>query len=109
VELHDATTISEFSFMEDLGVCGKGEAVEWIEQGWTGLDGKVAINTSGGLVSKGHPIGATGLGMIAEVVWQLRGEAGRRQVENARLGLTLNGGGILGTEPAFMSILILKR
>ncbi len=109
VEVHDATTISEFSFMGDLGVCEPGEAAEWIERGWTALDGKVAFNTSGGLVSKGHPVGATGLGMIAEVVWQLRGEAGSRQVDNARLGLTLNGGGIIGTEPAFMSIIVLKK
>jgi len=61
------------------------------------------------LVTKGHPVGATGLGMIAEIVWQLRGEAGERQVADPRVGLTLNGGGVLGTEPAAMSIHIFKR
>lgn len=109
VEVHDATTVSEYGFMEDLGVCGPGEAKYWIDHGLTELDGKVAFNTSGGLVCKGHPIGATGLAMIAEVVTQLRGEAGPRQVEKARVGLTLNGGGVLGTEPAAMSIHILQR
>jgi acetyl-CoA acetyltransferase len=109
VEVHDATSISEYGFMEDLGVCGPGEAKDWIDRGWTELDGKVAFNTSGGLVTKGHPVGATGLGMIAEIVWQLRGEAGERQVEGPRVGLTLNGGGVLGTEPAAMSIHIFKR
>jgi acetyl-CoA acetyltransferase len=108
VEVHDATSISEYAFMEDLGVCGTGEAKDWIDRGWTELDGKVAFNASGGLVTKGHPVGATGLGMIAEIVWQLRGEAGERQVEGPRVGLTLNGGGVLGTEPAAMSIHIFK-
>jgi len=109
VEVHDATSISEYAFMEDLGVCGPGEAKDWIDRGWTELGGKVAFNTSGGLVTKGHPVGATGLGMIAEVVWQLRGEAGERQVKDPRVGLTLNGGGVLGTEPAAMSIHIFKK
>jgi acetyl-CoA acetyltransferase len=109
VEVHDATSVSEYGFMEDLGVCGPGEAKDWIDRGWTEIGGKVAFNTSGGLVTKGHPVGATGLGMIAEVVWQLRGEAGERQVANPKVGLTLNGGGVLGTEPAAMSIHIFKR
>jgi len=108
VEVHDATSVSEYGFMEDLGVCGPGEAKDWIDRGWTEIGGKVAFNTSGGLVTKGHPVGATGLGMIAEVVWQLRGEAGERQVADAKVGLTLNGGGVLGTEPAAMSIHIFK-
>lgn len=109
VEVHDATSVSEYGFMEDLGVCAPGEAKDWIDRGWTEIGGKVAFNTSGGLVTKGHPVGATGLGMIAEVVWQLRGEAGERQVADPRVGLTLNGGGVLGTEPAAMSIHIFKR
>jgi acetyl-CoA acetyltransferase len=109
VEVHDATTVSELSFMLDLGVCESQEVKEWIDKGWTGINGKVAFNTSGGLVSKGHPVGATGLGMIAEVVWQLRGEAGERQVDDAQVGLTLNGGGVLGAEPAAMSIHIFHR
>jgi acetyl-CoA acetyltransferase len=109
VEVHDATSVSEYGFMEDLGVCGPGEAKDWIDRGWTEIGGKIAFNTSGGLVTKGHPVGATGLGMIAEVVWQLRGEAGERQVAEPKVGLTLNGGGVLGTEPAAMSIHIFKR
>jgi len=109
VEVHDATSVSEYGFMEDLGVCAPGEAKDWIDRGWTEIGGKVAFNTSGGLVTKGHPVGATGLGMIAEIVWQLRGEAGERQVDNPRIGLTLNGGGVLGTEPAAMSIHIFKK
>lgn len=109
VEVHDATSISEYAFMEDLGVCGPGEAKDWIDRGWTELGGKVAFNTSGGLVTKGHPVGATGLGMIAEIIWQLRGEAGERQVQDPLVGLSLNGGGVLGTEPAAMSIHIFKK
>ena len=109
VEVHDATSVSEYGFMEDLGVCAPGEAKDWIDRGWTEIGGKVAFNTSGGLVTKGHPVGATGLGMIAEIVWQLRGEAGERQVADPKVGLTLNGGGVLGTEPAAMSIHIFKR
>lgn len=109
IEAHEATTVSEYSFMEDLELCGPGEANEWIDNGWTEIDGRVAINTSGGLVSKGHPVGATGLGMISEVVWQLRDEAGDRQRPGAKTGLTLNGGGVMGTEPAAMSVHILKR
>jgi acetyl-CoA acetyltransferase len=109
VEVHDATSVSEYGFMEDLGICGPGEAKDWIDRGWTEIGGKIAFNTSGGLVTKGHPVGATGLGMIAEVVWQLRGEAGERQVSDPKVGLTLNGGGVLGTEPAAMSIHIFKR
>jgi len=109
VEVHDATSVSEYGFMEDLGVCATGEAKDWIDRGWTEIGGKVAFNTSGGLVTKGHPVGATGLGMIAEVIWQLRGEADERQVADAKVGLTLNGGGVLGTEPAAMSIHIFKR
>ncbi len=109
IEVHEATTVSEYSFMGDLDLCGPGEANEWIDNGWTEIGGKVAINTSGGLISKGHPVGATGLGMISEVVWQLRDEAGGRQRPGAKMGLTLNGGGVMGTEPAAMSIHILKR
>jgi acetyl-CoA acetyltransferase len=109
MEVHEATTVSEYSFMEDLGLCGPGEVNEWIDNGWTEIGGKVAMNTSGGLVSKGHPVGATGLGMISEVVWQLRDEAGERQRPGAKMGLTLNGGGVMGTEPAAMSVHILKR
>ena len=77
--------------------------------GATALGGKIPVNPSGGLVSKGHPLGATGIGQIAEIVMQLRGEAGKRQVEGARIGMTENGGGALGVEEASMTIHLLER
>ena len=73
------------------------------------LDGKIPINTSGGLISKGHPIGATGLSMIYELVTQLRGESGPRQVKNAEFALQENGGGVMGFEEAAASIIILHK
>ena len=73
------------------------------------LDGRIPINTSGGLVSKGHPIGATGLSMIYELVTQLRGEAGPRQVKDAEFALQENGGGVIGLEEAARSIIILQK
>jgi acetyl-CoA acetyltransferase len=73
------------------------------------LEDKVAVNTSGGLVSKGHPIGATGLSMCHELVTQLRGEAGQRQVRDARIGLQQNGGGIIGLEEALCAVVIYER
>ena len=79
------------------------------ESGATKLGGKLPINVSGGLESRGHPVGATGLGQIHEVVTQLRGGAGDRQVENARLGLAENGGGVIGWEEAAMCIHILEK
>jgi acetyl-CoA acetyltransferase len=80
-----------------------------VESGATGPGGTVPINTSGGLVSKGHPVGATGLSMVYELVTQLRGEAGERQVPNARIGLAENGGGVVGLEEAACAITILER
>lgn len=109
IEVHDATSAAELIAYEELGLCGKGEGAKLVEEGATKLGGRIPVNTSGGLVSKGHPVGATGTAQIAEIVWQLRGEAGKRQVENARVGLTQNGGGAIGNEAAVMSIHILKR
>ncbi len=109
IEVHDATSAAELIAYEEIGLCGKGEGAKLVEDGDTKLGGRIPVNTSGGLVSKGHPVGATGTAQISEIVWQLRGEAGRRQVENARVGLTQNGGGAIGNEPAVMSIHILKR
>ncbi len=76
--------------------------------GETGPGGRVPVNTSGGLVSKGHPVGATGLSMIAELCRQLRGEAGERQVDGARLALAENGGGVMGFDEAACSVIILE-
>ncbi|ABW65923.1 thiolase family protein [Desulfosudis oleivorans] len=107
-EVHDATAYGEMVQAENLGFCPKGEGGRLAEQGETRLGGKIPINTSGGLVSRGHPIGASGLAQIHELVTQLRGAAGKRQVEGARLGMAENGGGALGTEEAAMCIHILE-
>lgn len=92
-EVHDCFAIAELLAYEDLGFCERGEAHELVEAGATALDGDLPVNASGGLKSKGHPIGATGAGQIAEAYKQLRGEAGDRQVADAERGLTHNVGG----------------
>ena len=88
VELHDCFATAELLHYENLGLCGEGEAGKMIDTGETALGGRVPVNVSGGLLSKGHPLGATGIANIYEVSTHLRGEAGKRQVPNARLGLT---------------------
>ncbi len=108
-EVHDATSFSEIFQCEMLEFCGEGLGGRFVEAGETDLGGSIPINTSGGLVSKGHPVGATGLSMVYELVTQLRGEAGPRQVRNARLALQENGGGVLGVEEAACSVVILER
>jgi acetyl-CoA acyltransferase len=97
-EVHDATAMGELMQTEMLGLCGPGEGGRFAESGSTTLGGRVPVNPSGGLESKGHPIGATGLGQIWELVSQLRGECGPRQVHGARIALQENGGGIWGVE-----------
>ncbi|SFT03174.1 thiolase domain-containing protein [Halostagnicola kamekurae] len=92
-EVHDCFAIAELLAYEDLGFCERGEAGNLIESGATKLGGNLPVNTSGGLKSKGHPIGATGAGQVVEVFKQLSGEAGERQVENPTRGLTHNVGG----------------
>lgn len=91
-EVHDCFTIAEILAIEDLGFVKKGEGGKAIENKITTLDGKIPINTSGGLKAKGHPIGATGIAQIAEIVMQLRGDAGERQVKDAKIGLAHNVG-----------------
>jgi acetyl-CoA acetyltransferase len=88
VELHDCFATAEILHYENLGLCGDGEAGRMIDTGATALGGKVPVNVSGGLLSKGHPLGATGIANVYEVATHLRGEAGKRQVPNARLGMT---------------------
>ncbi|MGH0034261.1 MAG: thiolase family protein [Myxococcota bacterium] len=88
VELHDCFATAEILHYENLGLCGDGEAGKMIDEGATALGGKVPVNVSGGLLSKGHPLGATGIANIYEVSTHLRGEAGKRQVEGARIGMT---------------------
>jgi len=108
-EVHDATSFCEIYQVEMLGFCPMGEGGKFIENGATKLDGSIPINTSGGLVSKGHPVGSTGLSMIYEIITQLRGEAGPRQVPNVRIGLTENGGGVISTEEFSCCVTILQR
>jgi acetyl-CoA acetyltransferase len=88
VELHDCFATAEILHYENLGLCADGEAGKLIDEGQTALGGRVPVNVSGGLLSKGHPLGATGIANIFEVSTHLRGEAGKRQVEGARLGMT---------------------
>jgi len=108
-ELHDATAYGELHQTEAMGFCPMGEGGPFAESGATRLGGEKPINTSGGLECRGHPIGASGLAQIYELGLQLRGEAGKRQVEGARLGLAENGGGSIGVEEAAMCIHILEK
>ncbi len=108
-EVHDATAIGEIIQVENLGLCPFGEGGPMAERGETRLGGRIPVNPSGGLESKGHPIGATGLGQIYELVTQLRGEAGPRQVENAKIALAENGGGLWGIEEAVATIMLFGR
>jgi acetyl-CoA C-acetyltransferase len=96
-EVHDCFTITQILNIEDLGFAAKGHGPKAVMDGSTALTGSIPINTSGGLKAKGHPIGATGISQIYEVVTQLRGEAGARQVKNAEIGLTHNIGGTAAT------------
>jgi acetyl-CoA acetyltransferase len=107
-EVHDATAIAEIIQTENLGFCAYGEGGRLAESGTTALGGRLPINPSGGLLSKGHPIGATGAIQIVELVMQLRGEAGSRQVPGARLALAENGGGFHGVEEAACVVTILE-
>jgi acetyl-CoA acetyltransferase len=111
VELHDASAPSEVLHTEYLGLCPKGEAGPMIERGLTALDGKgrTVVNPSGGLLRKGHPIGATGLAQIVELTEQLRGQSGPRQVEGARTAIAENGGGYVGDDVGALVVTALQR
>jgi acetyl-CoA acetyltransferase len=112
-EVHDCFTPAEIVHYEDLGFCAKGEGGRFIEEGQSKIGGKIAVNTSGGLLSKGHPLGATGIAQIAEIVWQLRHQAGERQVTGARIGLTHCAGGFQESlelaEVSSVTVNILKK
>ncbi|MFM8499806.1 MAG: thiolase family protein [Chakrabartia sp.] len=103
-EVHDATAMGELLNVEALGLVPFGESGPAAEAGEFSIGGRIPVNTSGGLESKGHPVGATGLGQIHELVTQLRGEAGARQVEGARIAAQENGGGLLGIEEAVVAV-----
>jgi acetyl-CoA acetyltransferase len=107
-EVHDASAPAELIIYEELGLCQQGEGGRLIDAGTTALGGRIPVNPSGGLLAKGHPVGATGIAQIAEIFWQLRGEADKRQVAGAKVGLTENGGGMLRGEAAAVAIHILS-
>lgn len=107
-ELHDPFTIAELVHCEDLGFCAPGEGGRFVDEGRFEIGGDVAVSPSGGLLSRGHPLGATGVAQIAEMFWQLRGEAGDRQVPDARVGLAHTvGGGVTEIEAGATSVHIL--
>lgn len=108
-EVHDATALGEIQQVENLMLCDFGQGGPMAERGETTLGGRVPVNPSGGLECKGHPIGATGLGQVFELVTQLRGEAGPRQVQGAKVAIAENGGGLIGVESAACCVTILAR
>lgn len=108
-EVHDATSYAELQQIENLGLAEPGAVGARAATGDFALGGRTPVNPSGGLVAKGHPVGATGLAQLFELTTQLRGEAGRRQVENARLAVAENGGGFLGVEEAATVVTVLER
>lgn len=107
-EVHDATAFGELVQTEHLGFCPEGEGGRYAESGATALGGSRPVNTSGGLECRGHPIGASGLAQLFEIVTQLRHEAGTRQADGVRIGLTQNGGGFIGTGEAATAVHILE-
>lgn len=109
VEVHDATAFGELHQTEQMGFCPLGEGGPFAESGATAIGGKIPVNPSGGLIARGHPIGGSGLAQVYELVRQLYGEAGPRQVEGARIALAENGGGFLGRGEAAMGIHILEK
>ncbi len=108
-EVHDATAMGEIIQIENLGFCAFGDGGAISERGETAIGGRIPVNPSGGLELKGHPVGATGLAQVHELVAQLRHEAGPRQVDGARIAMAENGGGLHGIEEAVACITILGK
>jgi acetyl-CoA acetyltransferase len=108
IECHDATAPAELLAYESLGLCAKGEGGKLAESGETRLGGRIPVNVSGGLLRKGHPVGASGIAQIVELVEQIQSRSGKRQVQGARVGLAQNGGGNIGTDAAAMCVTILS-
>lgn len=109
VECHDATAPAELIVLEELGLCERGKAAAHLRAGDTTVGGRLPVNPSGGLQSRGHPVGATGVAQIVELADQLRGRAGGRQVDNARIALAENAGGYLGPDTAVAAVTVLQR
>ncbi len=109
IECHDASAPAELMLYESLGLSAKGEGGRLIDAGTTRLGGAIPVNTSGGLLRKGHPVGATGIAQVVELTEQLQGRCGARQVPNARVALAQNGGGAIGTDAAAMCVTILQQ
>jgi benzoylsuccinyl-CoA thiolase BbsB subunit len=110
VELHDAFVATEIPNIEDLGICPRGEGGRFVEEGLADLGGKVPVNPSGGLLSQGHPLSASGVRQVCEITWHLRDGAGARQAEGAKVGLAhMEGGVVTGIQGGACGITILKR
>ena len=109
-EVHDAFSVAELIYYEAFGFCARGDGASLLQSGATSIGGRIPINPSGGLIAKGHPVGATGAAQVVEIVRQLRGQAGARQVEGAKVGMThATGGGISGFDHGACSIHIFQR
>ncbi|MBI2869468.1 MAG: thiolase family protein [Chloroflexi bacterium] len=110
-ELHDCFTIAEMIRAESLGICKRGEYARLLDEGRWDLDGAFPVNASGGLLSKGHPVGATGVAQVAELTWQLRDEVQERsrQIKGARAGLGHCSGGVVGDDTGACSVIIVKK
>lgn len=108
-EVHDPTAPQELFDIEDIGLCERGQAFELLEQGAFTLGGRIPVNVSGGLVSRGHPVAATGIAQIVEIAEQLEGRAGQAQVEGIRLGLAQMAGGLVGDDSAVATVHILSN
>jgi acetyl-CoA acetyltransferase len=108
VEIHDAASPNELMMYEALGLCPAGEGPRFLASGATALGGRVPVNPDGGLVSRGHPVGATGIAQLVELVTQLRGRAGERQVPGARIALAENAGGYVHPDAAACTVTVLE-
>jgi len=109
-EVHDAFTIGELMYYEALGFCAPGDGGRLVDEGATEIGGRIPVNPSGGLLSKGHPVGATGVAQIVEIVSQLRGNCGLRQIAGARIGLThCTGGGVAGFDHIACTIHVFEQ
>lgn len=110
VEMHDCFTIAEIVRLEGLGLIPVGQGGQWTQDGLTGIGGRLPVNPSGGLLSRGHPVGATGVAQACELTWQLRGTAGGRQIESARIGLAYcKGGTVSGTDGGSVTTLVMSQ